>query len=79
MTPAVTMTPERRRMVEIAVGKRLGLVMADAGMTYQDFADVIGTTDKRVARLVNATSTLTAAELIWASKILEVPINELCP
>lgn len=79
MTPAVTMTPERRRMVEITVGKRLGQAMSHAGIKYDALAQSLGITEKRVARLVNGTSTLSAAELIWAAKVLDVPITSLCP
>jgi transcriptional regulator with XRE-family HTH domain len=79
MTPVVSLTDKHERLVKIAVGKKLLHAMTAAGYSYDDLAGALGISTQVVARIVNGTSTITGPQLIWAAKVLDVPVENLCP
>lgn len=75
----IALTEQNRRTVEIAIGKKLSAVMAQRGVPYADLAEGLGITEMKVARIINGTTSIDAAQLYWAAKLLDVPLSALCP
>lgn len=75
----IALSEQNRRTVEIAIGKKLAAVMVQRSVSYAEMAEGLECTEMRVSRIVNGTTSISAAELFWAAKCLDVPVTTLCP
>jgi transcriptional regulator with XRE-family HTH domain len=76
---APVLSDQHRRTVEIAIGKKLSSLMATRQVSYADMAKALSISDMRVSRIINGTTSMDAAQLFWAAKVLEVPVTAICP
>lgn len=78
MTAAI-IKDESRRAVERTIGKRLLAAMNLQGIDVATMAEALDMTEVRMSRALKGSSSLSAAEIYWAAKVLDVPVAQLMP
>lgn len=79
MTSAARITDPSRKAIDRTIGKRVQAAMRGQQLTVQDMAEMLDMTELRLSRILKGSSTLSAAELYWAAKVLDVPVSQLLP